>query len=296
MRSAGAIVVGKTNMPPMADGGCQRGLYGRSESPYNPEWLSTAHASGSSYGCAVSTTANFAAFGFAGETVTSGRSPASNNALVAYTSSRGTILIRGQWPLYPTCDLVVPHTRNMTDMFHVLNVVVADDPQTSSADFWRLQPFVDLPAVKTIRPYYFLSLADEKPLRNKRIAVPKCFLGRTDANPKHICSAGVKSLWNSARKDLNSLGATVVEMDFPVLENYMRQEFPGQSVNVLGLTNEWIAQGRCKMIALGWDNFLPSNDDNSFSGLNAADLENVHPHIAPMDDPSQYTELQNQVR
>lgn len=296
MRSAGAVVLGKTNMPPMADGGCQRGLYGRSESPYNPEWLSTAYASGSSYGCAVSTAASLATLGFAGETVTSGRSPASNNALVAYTSSRGMIPIRGQWSLYPTCDLVVPHTRTMTDLFYVLNVIVAEDPLAGNADFWRSQPFVELPAIKDVRPTNFLSLADKDSLRGKRIAVPKCFLGRPGAQPEHVCSAAVESLWDRARNDLESLGAIIMETDFPVFENYTRQEFPGQSVNVPGLSAEWIARERCEMIALGWDNFLRSNGDKLISSLTSADLAKIHPHIAPMDDPVGHTESQNQVR
>ena len=34
--AAGAVLVGKTNMPPMADGGMQRGVYGRAESPVVP--------------------------------------------------------------------------------------------------------------------------------------------------------------------------------------------------------------------------------------------------------------------
>jgi Asp-tRNA(Asn)/Glu-tRNA(Gln) amidotransferase A subunit family amidase len=35
IRQGGGIILGKTNMPPMANGGMQRGLYGRAESPYN---------------------------------------------------------------------------------------------------------------------------------------------------------------------------------------------------------------------------------------------------------------------
>ena len=35
LRGAGAICLGKTNMPPMANGGMQRGVYGRAESPYH---------------------------------------------------------------------------------------------------------------------------------------------------------------------------------------------------------------------------------------------------------------------
>ncbi|MGO2644569.1 amidase family protein, partial [Brevibacterium aurantiacum] len=84
LRGAGAICLGLTNMPPMANGGMQRGLYGRAESPYNAQWLTSAFASGSSNGSGTATTASFAAFGLGEETWSSGRAPASHNALVAY--------------------------------------------------------------------------------------------------------------------------------------------------------------------------------------------------------------------
>jgi Asp-tRNA(Asn)/Glu-tRNA(Gln) amidotransferase A subunit family amidase len=63
LREAGAVLVGRTNMPPMAAGGMQRGVYGRAESPYNLEYLPAAFASGSSNGSATSTAASMAAFG-----------------------------------------------------------------------------------------------------------------------------------------------------------------------------------------------------------------------------------------
>ena len=37
LRGAGAICLGLTNMPPMANGGMQRGVYGRAESPYSEQ-------------------------------------------------------------------------------------------------------------------------------------------------------------------------------------------------------------------------------------------------------------------
>lgn len=42
LRAAGAICLGLTNMPPMAAGGMQRGLYGRAESPYSADFLTSA--------------------------------------------------------------------------------------------------------------------------------------------------------------------------------------------------------------------------------------------------------------
>jgi len=45
LRKAGAVLIGLTNMPPMANGGMQRGLYGRAESPYNADFLTAAFGS-----------------------------------------------------------------------------------------------------------------------------------------------------------------------------------------------------------------------------------------------------------
>lgn len=296
LRKAGAVVLGKTNMPPMADGGCQRGLYGRSESPYNQKYMCTAYASGSSYGCGVSTTSSLAAFGFAGESVTSGRSPASNNALIGYAPSRSIIPPRGLWPLYPTCDQVVPHTRTMMDLFHVLNVIVADDDDAGDADFWRSQQFLPLPKASEVCPVDYFTLANPDALRHKRVAVPRCFIGIEGTKPENACSPGVRALWDRARADLEKLGATVIETDFPLFENYTKQDFPGQSINVPNLSTAWAARERCEMIALSWDDFLRSNRDKNIPDFTSVDTDKIHPHIAPMDDPSQHTESQNQVR
>src|SRR5262245_23351891 len=151
LRQAGAVLIGLTNMPPMANGGMQRGVYGRAESPYNGDYLTAAFASGSSNGSGTATAASFAAFGLGEETWSSGRAPASNNALVAYTPSRGVISVRGNWPLVPTMDVVVPHTRSVDDLLELLDVIVADD-HTARGDFWRVQPWVRIPPSSALRP------------------------------------------------------------------------------------------------------------------------------------------------
>ncbi|KAK2923558.1 Amidase signature domain [Fusarium oxysporum f. sp. vasinfectum] len=175
IRNQGGILIGKTNMPPMACGGMQRGIYGRAESPYNSTYLAAAFASGSSNGSAVSTTASLAAFGLGEETVSSGRSPASNNGLVAYTPSRGLISIRGNWPLYPTCDVVVPHTRTMRDMLALLQVLLVQDPLTKG-DFWRDQPFVELPK-SSLSADKIQDIGNHTTLQGLRFAVPAMYIG-----------------------------------------------------------------------------------------------------------------------
>ncbi|KAK1710043.1 hypothetical protein CaCOL14_011135 [Colletotrichum acutatum] len=296
LRAAGAVLIGKTTMPPMADGGSQRGLYGRSTSPYNPEYLCTSFASGSSYGSAVSTTSSFAPIGLGGETVSSGRAPASHNALVGYSPSRGVIPSRGHWPLYPTCDVVAPHTKSVTDMLTLLNAIVADDAHPKG-DFWREQTVVPVPLSSEIRPRDFLSLRDPEALRGKHIAVPKCYIGKqTSSGYSTVCSEATQQLWEQARVDLENLGAKITETDFPLVENYSTQLFPGQAASVPGIPSTWIDTERCQMIATAWDDFLRNNNDSGCPSLEGVDYRQINPDFAPLDDRSEHTEQQNHVR
>lgn len=63
IKHGGGIILGRTNMPPMAAGGMQRGVYGRAESPYNGDYLTAAFASGSSNGSGTATAASLGAIG-----------------------------------------------------------------------------------------------------------------------------------------------------------------------------------------------------------------------------------------
>ncbi|VUC24628.1 unnamed protein product [Clonostachys rosea] len=278
IRAAGGVLIGKTNMPSMAYGGMQRGIYGRAESPYNPDFLAAAFASGSSNGSGVSTAASFAAFGMGEETVSSGRSPASNNALVAYTPSRGWISIRGNWPLYPTCDVVVPHTRTMSDMLTLLEVVTAKDPVTEG-DYWRDQPYVPIPEPWGGRSSadVFQNISKSVSLQGLRIAVPEMYVG--GKSPKGatpvITGDGVIKVWKEARKKLESLGAEVILVpDFPAVTAY---ENPELLQGVAGLPENWQWTEKGPLIAHGWDLFLSSNGDPNIPNLASVDENNIYP-------------------
>lgn len=291
IREAGGVLVGKTNMPPMADGGMQRGVYGRAESPYNANYLAAAYASGSSNGSGVATAASMGVFGMGEETVSSGRSPASNNGLCAYTPSRGVISIRGNWPLFPTRDVVVPHTRSMDDMFRLLDVIVADDPETTG-DFWRHQKAVPLPAASAIRPGSYAELADPQALSGKRFGVPRMYLGqdpRYPVNPR----PSVLELWDAARTRLEDLGATVVEVDFPLIETYEGQTPGGEQLGALGILPEgWMAMEFNEILAHGWDTFLRENNDPALNQL--ADVDHLRIFPAPAGSlPDRYEEVED---
>lgn len=292
LRAAGAICLGKTNMPPMANGGMQRGVYGRAESPYNAGYLTAPFASGSSNGAGTATAASFAAFGLAEETWSSGRGPASNNGLCAYTPSRGIISVRGNWPLTPTMDVVVPYARTMADLLEVLDVVVADDPDTSG-DLWRLQRWVPLPLASTVRPASYPALATgPNALAGKRLGVPRMFINQdpdagTSENPGIGGPTGqriqtrdsVIALWEQARAALEAAGASVIEVDFPLVSNCEGDRPGAPTVFNRGIVSrEFLHDELWDLSAWGFDTFLRDNNDPRLNRLVDVDGELIFPH------------------
>ncbi|WP_426299860.1 amidase [Arthrobacter sp. R-11] len=297
LRDAGAVLIGLTNMPPMANGGMQRGVYGRAESPYNADFLTAAFGSGSSNGSGTATAASFAAFGLGEETWSSGRAPASNNALCAYTPSRGVISVRGNWPLVPTMDVVVPHTRTMADLLELLDVIVADDAETRG-DFWRAQPWVAIPKASEVRPESYPALAPADPdggraaLRGKRFGVPRMYVNAdaeagTSENPgiggltgqRIETRASVIELWEAARRDLEAAGAEVVLVDFPVVSNYEGDRPGAPTIASRGLVSpEYLHHEIVDLSAWSWDDFLAANGDPALHSLAQVDGAAIFPH------------------
>ncbi|MBK5238776.1 MAG: amidase [Actinomycetales bacterium] len=278
LRKGGAILLGLTNMPPMANGGMQRGVYGRAESPYNADFLTAAFGSGSSNGSGTSTGASFAAFGLGEETWSSGRAPASNNGLCAYTPSRGIISTRGNWPLVPTMDVVVPHTRTMEDMLIVLDTVVADDAVVRG-NFWRMQPWVETPATSKLRPASYSTLASPDALRGKRVAIPRMYINAEhETNDPVETRASVVALWQSARADLEALGVEVVETDFPVVTNYESHGHGAKNLVARGLVPEHFAEHELWELSMwGWHDFLEANNDPHLNALVQVDGDKIFP-------------------
>lgn len=291
LRAGGAICLGLTNMPPMANGGMQRGVYGRAESPYSADWLTAPFASGSSNGSGTATAASFGAFGLGEETWSSGRGPATNNALCAYTPSRGVISVRGNWPLVPTMDVVVPHTRTMADLLEVLDVIVADDAETRG-DFWRAQPWVELPSASSLRPDSYPALEAEASLDGVRIGIPRMYI---NADPEAGTAptpgiggptgrrietrASIVARWEAARRDLEAAGATVVEVDFPVVSNYEGDRPGAPTIATRGLVSpEYLAREIVDLSAWGWEDFLQANGDPALRTLADVDGATIFPH------------------
>ena len=292
LRAAGAICLGKTNMPPMANGGMQRGVYGRAESPYNADYLPAPFASGSSNGAGTATAASFAAFGLAEETWSSGRGPASNSGLCAYTPSRGVISVRGNWPLTPTMDVVVPFTRTMADLLEVLDVIVAEDPDTRG-DLWRMQPWVPLPSVASVRPASYKQLsATAEALAGKRFGVPRMFINADpEAGTSEAPGIGgptgqrihtrpsVIALWQEARRAIEAAGGEVIEVDFPLVSNCEGDRPGAPTVFNRGIVStEFLHHELWDLTAWAFDDFLQANGDPKLNRLVDVDGPQIFPH------------------
>lgn len=290
LRAAGAVLVGLTNMPPMANGGMQRGVYGRAESPYNAGYLTAAFGSGSSNGSGTATAASFAAFGLGEETWSSGRAPAANNGLCAYTPSRGVISVRGNWPLVPTMDVVVPHSRSMADMLELLDVIVADDPD-SRGDLWRRQTWIPIPKASDIRPPSYAALAGTASLAGRRFGLPAMYI---NADPqagtgekvgiggptgrKIETRASMLALCMAARAALEAAGAEVVVTDFPVVSNYEGDRPGAPTIATRGLVSpDYLQREIVDLSAWAWDDFLAANADPALSRLADVDGARIFP-------------------
>ncbi|NPD16291.1 amidase [Xinfangfangia sp. D13-10-4-6] len=292
LRAAGAVLIGLTNMPPMANGGMQRGLYGRAESPWNGDYLTAAFASGSSNGSGSATSAGFAAFGLGEETWSSGRAPAANNALCAYTPSRGVISVRGNWPLVPTMDVVVPHTRSMADMFEVLDVIVADDTRTRG-DLWRMQDWVPIPLASEVRPASYQALAGGS-LAGKRFGLPAMYINQdSQAGTGEAPGIGgptgqrietrpsMLALVNAAVARLREAGAEVVVTDFPLVSNYEGDRAGAPKIQTRGLVSpDYLRREIVDLSVWAWDDFLAANGDPALNRLAQVDGAQIFPQPA----------------
>ncbi|GEK80107.1 amidase [Agrococcus baldri] len=277
MREAGAVLIGLTTMPPMANGGMQRGVRGRAESPYTAAFLTSAIGSGSSNGSGSATGASIGVIGLGEETWSSGRAPASCNALVAYTPSRGVISMRGNWPLVPTMDVAVPHTRSMADLLAALDVLVQPDERTDG-DFWREQRWLPVPPVEQLRPERYSGL-EPAPLAGLTIGVPRMYIGTDDGIRSPIQTReSVLTLWRALAEDLRAAGATVVETDLPLVSSYEGDREGAPEIVSRGLVPpRFLRSELVELTVWGWDGFLRRNGDPALPRLRDVDGEQIFP-------------------
>ncbi|MFT8705359.1 MAG: amidase [Bifidobacterium sp.] len=279
LRKAGAILLGRTNMPPMAAGGVQRGVYGRSESPYNGEYLPAAWYSGSSHGSAVSTAASFAAFGMGEETVSSGRSPAANNGVVAYTPTRGVISLRGNWVLHATKDEVVPHARTVEDLLQLLPTLTQADEDTRG-DLWRRQPFVPLDDAARVQDLGFEGVMGADVLSGLNIGVVNEYAGRLGGViPSVYTRPSINALLMQSMQSLRQLGAHVRWTSLPLRDAYESAPRTLKTFADEGLIpHDWMEHEWLQLNASILEEFIESFDMSGITSLQDVDPDDIFPN------------------
>lgn len=122
LRAAGAIILGKTNLPDFAGHGTRTNstVAGQTLNPYNVDKV----PGGSSGGTATAVNGSFAVLGLGTETGGSIQNPASAQGLVGVKSTYGLVPLEGVVPLSGTyVDVVGPLARSVYDAALALDVI-----------------------------------------------------------------------------------------------------------------------------------------------------------------------------
>jgi amidase len=195
LRSAGAIILAKTNMHEFALAGTTvSSLGGQTLNPYDL----TRTPGGSSGGTAVAVASNLAMAGTGSDTVNSVRSPSSANALVGVRPTHGLLSLNGIMPVSSTQDAIGPLARHVVDAAAMLQAMAAADPADPQT--------ADHP-----HPDYTAAL-DAGALKGKRIGVLRVMFG---SKPEH---REVNEVMERTISAMRQAGAVLVDIDAPELD------------------------------------------------------------------------------
>jgi Asp-tRNA(Asn)/Glu-tRNA(Gln) amidotransferase A subunit family amidase len=195
LREAGAVFVGKTNLHEFARGITTiSSLGGQTLNPYDVR----RNPGGSSGGTGAAVAANFAVFGMGSDTCGSIRIPSSHNSLVGLRATQGLFSRDGIIPLSLTQDMGGPLARTVEDLAIVLDLTAGFDPN---------DPVTAVSELHTPRTY-------TKFLKTGRLRGARFGL-LIDALIVDAADSEVADVIQAARRELELLGATVVEVTVP---------------------------------------------------------------------------------
>ena len=194
LKSAGAILLGKTNLHEFAMGGSSvNPHYGTPPNPWDP----TRVPGGSSGGSGVAVARGMAAAALGSDTGGSIRVPAAHCGITGLKPTFGRVSRRGVWPLSMSLDHVGPMARSALDCAHLLTVLGGYDPGDPYSENRPPQDYTD---------------GIRAGIRGRRIGVPANFFF-DDLEPD------VERLVRAAIEDLRGLGARIVEIEIPWAAN-----------------------------------------------------------------------------
>ena len=193
LRAAGAIPFGKTNLDEFAMGSSTENS--ALKSTRNP-WDLSRVPGGSSGGSAAAVAANEAFGALGSDTGGSIRQPAALCGVVGLKPTYGRVSRFGLVAFASSLDQVGPVTKTVRDAALIMNAIAGHDLQDSTS--------LNEPV-----PDYDASLGND--LRGVRLGVPKEYMIE-GIDPQ------VRAAINAAVKQLNSLGAEIVEVSLPSTE------------------------------------------------------------------------------
>ncbi len=208
MRTAGAIILGKTNLPVFARSGANanNSVFGPTLNSYNI----TRAPGGSSSGTGVSVSASFATLGTAEETGGSIQNPAGANGLVGIKTTFGLVPTTGGVPLSgSTRDVFGAHAKNVLDAANMLTAIAGVDPSDPNTANSTIASG-HIPAAG-----YAAGLSTTS-LQGKRFGIYQPGpAGSTSGYFKNTAlSADVQTLYTAAENVLVAQGATLVSNVF----------------------------------------------------------------------------------
>jgi Asp-tRNA(Asn)/Glu-tRNA(Gln) amidotransferase A subunit family amidase len=163
LRAAGAVILGKTNMPDFAASDTNRSTaYGRTGNAYDVRFS----PGGSSGGTVTAVTANLALLGNGTDTGNSIRMPSATSAVVGVFPTRGLVSIAGIAPLDWLLDNTGPIARDVTDAAIALTAIAGEDPVDAAT----------IGSAQKGQPGPYTKYLDRDALRGKRFGVPAFIL------------------------------------------------------------------------------------------------------------------------
>lgn len=191
LRQAGAIILGKGGMDEFAWG--MKGLSSRSGrigNAYDP----TQNPGGSSGGPGAGVSANFAVIGIGSDNSGSVRIPAAFNGLVGLRPSMGLISQQGMFPMGNLDGTAGPLTRSTKDLAIALDVIA--DPAKKEKSY--------------------VSFLNVNGFKAKRIGIVHLV---HDINTFNQMPPFITALIEKAKHDMQTLGATFIDIDLPQFDN-----------------------------------------------------------------------------
>jgi Asp-tRNA(Asn)/Glu-tRNA(Gln) amidotransferase A subunit family amidase len=200
LKAAGAVIMGKTNMPDFAGGNTTRSTsFGRTGNAYDVRFS----PGGSSGGTVTAVSANFAVFGTGTDTSNSIRMPSSTSSVVGVLPTRGLTSISGIAPLDWLLDNTGPIARNVTDAAIALDAMAGEDP----GDF-RTKG-----SAASAQPGPYTRYLSRDALKGKRFGVP-AFMIANQTQPstgrQTSLQPETREMFMKAVEELRAAGATVV--------------------------------------------------------------------------------------